>query len=130
MLILFPRQNPGKLVPIVPEVEHARAGNGGESGCGRRIECLALHFDRADEIAGESRFEPQAYPLEKRFGITDDIGAEPVHRTYVRGLERESVMLHPLDAGKPHDGIFQGRPVYGEHLGAQLGERPSPSTRA
>jgi len=118
--------NPGELVFIRGQMDDAAARNVCE--CARRFMIgFALHFERADEIAAESAFDPFVHPFEEARGIADDVRAHPVLRTEVGGFQGEGVVFDEGDVFFGHEARFERRTVDRGNCRAQLVERPGPA---
>jgi len=90
-------------VLVVPEVEKARARDGGKGrGCGliRR----PLEFQRADEIDAGFGLAPARNEREKPLGIAGHVREKPVGLAHVLGIEAEAAAPAALYVGKAGHG--------------------------
>src|SRR4051794_6788109 len=84
----LPPPDPGELVLVVVEMQQTRARDRGEALCRRMIR-LALEFERADEVAHQTRHQPALDQRQQPRGIADDIAEEPVDGPDLGGVEGE-----------------------------------------
>lgn len=81
--------DPGELVFVAGEVEHARTGDCRKPGHGGVVG-FSLQLDGADEIATASQLDPAGNYLIEPVGIADHVGEKPVHLARMTGVQRKT----------------------------------------